>query len=195
MDVASLAPHQTLHTERLRLEQQGPQHFEPVWAGLQNAESIRLTGTHRTFTQDFVREYLDRISTAEDRADWAIIRSADERYLGEVVLNDLDEDNESMGFRISLGGSYGQGYGTEATRAVVAYGLDVVGLHRIALEVYAFNPRAKRVYEKCGFRPEGVARDALWWDGEWVDATQMSILATDLRSTPVSPPLPPLQQA
>ncbi|MBA3293041.1 MAG: GNAT family N-acetyltransferase, partial [Geodermatophilaceae bacterium] len=35
---------------------------------------------------------------------------------------------------------------------------------------------AKRVYEKCGFIAEEVARDALHWDGEWVDANLMSIL-------------------
>jgi RimJ/RimL family protein N-acetyltransferase len=55
----------------------------------------------------------------------------------------------------------------------------VVGLHRLSLEVYDFNPRARRVYEKCGFRTEGVLRDALRWDGEWINATVMSIVAGD----------------
>lgn len=64
--------------------------------------------------------------------------------LGEVTLIDLDTDNRSMNFRIALteNNVFGRGYGTEATRAVVNYGLDVVGLHRIELQVYAFNLRA-----------------------------------------------------
>ena len=51
-----------------------------------------------------------------------------------------------------------------------------LGLHRIELEVYAFNPRARRVYEKVGFVKEGTLRDALLWDGKWVDAEIMSLL-------------------
>ncbi|WP_197372312.1 GNAT family N-acetyltransferase, partial [Streptomyces clavuligerus] len=50
---------------------------------------------------------------------------------------------------------------------------------RISLEVYAFNPRARRAYEKAGFVAEGVLRDALLWEGERVDATVMSILAPE----------------
>uniref|UniRef100_UPI0028126253 GNAT family N-acetyltransferase n=1 Tax=Arthrobacter sp. TaxID=1667 RepID=UPI0028126253 len=74
-----------------------------------------------------------------------------------------------------------RGYGTEATRAVVAHAFDVMGVHRISLEVYAFNPRAQRVYEKCGFRVEGRLRDALLWNGEWIDAVVMGMLSTDPR--------------
>ena len=64
---------------------------------------------------------------------------------------------------------------------MIDYGLDVVGLHRISLGVYAFNPRALRVYEKCGFVREGVKRDALLWDEQWVDEVVMSVLASDPR--------------
>lgn len=60
---------------------------------------------------------------------------------------------------------------------IVGYGFETLGLDRISLEVYAFNPRARRVYEKVGFVAEGVLRHALRWDGERIDATVMSILA------------------
>jgi DNA ligase D-like protein (predicted polymerase) len=41
------------------------------------------------------------------------------------------------------------------------------------------NPRAQRVYEKCGFVREGVLRDAVHRDGGWHDSIVMSVLATD----------------
>ena len=72
-----------------------------------------------------------------------------------------------------------RGLGSEATGLIVRYGLTALGLHRIELTVYAFNPRAQRVYEKAGFLVEGTARDALRFDGAWVDAVYMSILSTD----------------
>ncbi|MBA3249022.1 MAG: GNAT family N-acetyltransferase [Geodermatophilaceae bacterium] len=181
LDRAALCDQGTLHTARLRLEPLGDKHFSGVWASLADGESRRLTGTHAEFTEDAVRRHLARVARNEDRADWAILDATDGRYLGEVVLNNLDADNVSMNFRIALSGGYGRGVGTEATRAVVAHGFDVIGLHRISLGVYAFNPRAIRVYEKCGFRREGVARDALHWDGAWHGQITMAILTTDPR--------------
>ena len=100
--------------------------------------------------------------------------------LGEVVLNDWDEDNQSSGFRTLIGqAGRGRGLGTEATRLTVQYGLQQLGLHRITLQVYAFNPRARHVYEKVGFRHEGTGRDALRFDDEWIDVHYMAALATD----------------
>jgi RimJ/RimL family protein N-acetyltransferase len=172
-----------LSTPRLRLEPLGPEHFDGTWAALQDAETMRLTGTHQVFTEEAVRSWLGSLAGRDDRADWAVIRLADGAHIGEVVLNDLDEDNGCAGFRIALGGPawLGQGYGTEATRAVLDHAFGTVGLHRVELEVYAFNPRAQRSYEKCGFVVEGRRRDALRWQGEWVDAITMAVLSTDPR--------------
>ena len=52
----------------------------------------------------------------------------------------------------------------------------MVGLHRVELDVYAFNERARRAYERCGFVVEGRLRDALRWDGEWHDALVMAVV-------------------
>jgi RimJ/RimL family protein N-acetyltransferase len=172
-----------LSGERVRLEQLGPAVLDAYWAALNDPEGKRLTGTHADFTREQAERWLVTRAEQTDRADWAAISVADGNYLGEAVLNDLDPDNETCGFRIALAGPhvFGRGYGTEITRLVVAYALDTVGLHRLQLEVYAFNPRAQRVYEKAGFRMEGRRRDALLWDGERVDVIDMGILRTDQR--------------
>ena len=44
------------------------------------------------------------------------------------------------------------GYGTEGIRRILEYGFRELGLKRIGLKAFAFNVRAIRVYEKCGFR-------------------------------------------
>ncbi len=177
-----LCPPQTLRTDRLVLEPLGPQHLDGTWRGIQDPEGARLTGTHATFTREAVERWLGRIGSEPDRADWAVVRADTGEHVGEAVLNDLDLANECMNFRIALlPHALSHGYGTEATRAVVDHGLAVLGLHRVELEVYAFNPRAQRVYEKCGFVVEGRRRDALLWDGTWHDAVTMAILATDPR--------------
>jgi hypothetical protein len=96
--------------------------------------------------------------------------------VGEVVLNEWNENNQSCNFRTVLGpAGRNRGLGTEATRLIIGYGFERLGLHRISLEVYSFNPRARRVYEKVGFVAEGMLR----YNGDWVDATVMSILADE----------------
>lgn len=157
-----------------------------MFASLADAESLRLTGTHQTFTLEQVEAHCARVAEADDRADYAITRGDDPDYLGEVVLLDIDWDNRSAGFRIALAGShlFDQGLGTEATRLILGYGFQELGLHRIELEVYDFNPRAAHIYEKVGFVREGVKREALLWEGAYHDAILMSMLAHEARFAP-----------
>jgi RimJ/RimL family protein N-acetyltransferase len=165
-----------LRTERLDLVPLGPEHIEGTWEALQDTEALRLTGTRATFAREGVQSWLSSLSEHHDRADWAVIRREDSLHIGEAVLNDYSPEDESVAFRIALSLRFaGLGYGTEATRAVVDHALSL-GLHRVELEVYAFNPRAIRAYEKAGFTVEGRRRDALRWDGEWVDAIIMSVV-------------------
>jgi RimJ/RimL family protein N-acetyltransferase len=155
---------------------------DAMLASFGDAESNRLTGTHETFPDDQIRQWYATRNDQTERLDLAVEDVATGECVGEAVLNDWNADNRSCGFRILLtAAGRGRGLGTEATRLITYYGLDELGLHRIELEVYAFNPRARRAYEKAGFVAEGVRRDALLWDGEWVDAVVMSMLETDPR--------------
>jgi RimJ/RimL family protein N-acetyltransferase len=127
------------------------------------------------------RELLKLTGSVHDReSDLAVVDRMSGRCVGEVVLNDWDEGNRSCNFRTFLAAAgQDRGLGTEALRLIVGYGFEQLGIHRISLEVYAFNPRARRVYEKAGFVAEGVLRQSLRYGGEWIDATVMSILAQE----------------
>src|SRR5699024_3152966 len=79
----------------------------------------------------------------------------------------------------------GKGYGTAATDLVLEHAFTVVGLHRVALQVFEYNTNARRSYAGSGARGEGRWREFLYWDGAWHDAILMSILAheyAELRS-------------
>lgn len=161
---------------------------------LQDVEAAILTGTVHSsrnttlpWTVADLRETYERWSTADDRLVLAVVDQATNAMVGEVVLKDWNELNRSCGFRAFLGAEgRGRGLGSEATELIVRHGFIELGLHRIALEVYAFNPRARHVYEKVGFRHEGTGRDALWFDEQWIDVHYMSILETDLLAQTIS---------
>ena len=169
----------TLTGERVRLEPLTLAVLTDYLATLDDPEVQRLTGSHEPNDSGRIAQWLATRRDHHDRADWAVIRIGDGAFLGEAVINQLDVANASANYRILLGRPHlDQGYGTETTRLIVAYAFGV-GLHRLSLGVYDFNPRAQRVYEKCGFVLEGRLRDALRWDGEWHDELVMSVLATD----------------
>jgi RimJ/RimL family protein N-acetyltransferase len=111
----------------------------------------------------------------------------------ETLLRDWYRTRNDQAVRILLRPrGRDRGLGSEATRRRVGYGFERLRLHRISLEVYAFNPRARRAYEKAGFRAEGVLRESLRYNGEWIDATVMSILAPEWghQAPAFSPPRP-----
>ena len=169
--------------EHLRLEPLTATVLEHYLVGLHDPEVQHLTGTQATFERSAVEQWLTTRQQHHDRADWAVVRNSDGAFLGEAVLNGLDVQNASVNYRVWLAGpgATGHGHGTEVTRLAITYALDEVGLHRVGLGVYAFNPRACRAYEKCGFRVEGRRRDALRRDGTWHDEIVMSVLSTDVR--------------
>jgi RimJ/RimL family protein N-acetyltransferase len=104
-----------------------------------------------------------------------------DRLVGTCALSQLDADNGSALYHITIGESdtWGRGYGTEATELMLRHAFEGLGLHRVALSVFAFNERAIRSYRKVGFVVEGRAREAIWREGRWWDEISMSILADD----------------
>lgn len=152
-------------------------------ADLEDEEAMRLTGTHAEFTQDEIEDWTASRAEADDRLDLAVTDRSTGQWLGEVVISNWDEDNRSCSFRVALSaGARDRGIGTESTRLIVDYVFDRITsppVNRIELEVFAFNPRAIAAYERAGFQREGVRRDALLWDGTYVDALVMSIIRSD----------------
>ncbi len=61
------------------------------------------------------------------------------------------------------------------------FAFEELKLHRLELDVYSFNPRAERVYQKAGFRREGVLRDAVLDGQQYADDILMSILEEEWR--------------
>jgi len=172
-----------LHGSTVRLEPLTVAVLEDYLHGLHDPEVQRLTGTHAVFEPDGIEEWLRTRVDHHDRADWAVVRSQDGAFLGEAVINDFDPANGSANYRVWLAGpqSLGHGYGTETTDLIIRYAFDQVRLHRLALQVHEHNPRARRVYEKCGFTVEGRLREALLWQGRRYDSLLMSMLGTDPR--------------
>ncbi|TCM44288.1 GNAT family N-acetyltransferase [Kribbella sp. VKM Ac-2568] len=154
--------------------------YDALMAAMLDPDVTRFTGSRGEITEPEYREWLRTRKDQIDRLDLAIVDKATGETVGEAVLNEWSKDDESCSFRILIGpAGQGRGLGSEATRLIVGYGIEELGLHRIELGVFSFNPRARRAYEKAGFVVEGVRREALLWEGERYDDIVMAVLAPD----------------
>ncbi|WP_329338997.1 GNAT family N-acetyltransferase [Streptomyces sp. NBC_00663] len=145
---------------------------------IRDPEVLRFTGgPDSEFTLERLRSWYGSRSAQPDRLDLAVTDRATSELVGEVVLYEWDAQARGCTFRTLLGPrGRDRGLGTEATRLIVGYGFEELGLHRVQLEVYGHNARALRAYEKAGFVREGVRREADLRDGRWVDWVLMAVL-------------------
>jgi RimJ/RimL family protein N-acetyltransferase len=133
-------------------------------------------------TEEIERFFTARVVGPEALAMAVHLRATD-RLIGTCAFSQLDADNGSALYHITIGESdaWGKGYGTEATQLMLDHAFGTMGLHRIALFVFEFNERAVRAYKRCGFVIEGRARESIWRDGRWWDELAMSVLESDWR--------------
>lgn len=146
-------------------------------------EVARFTGCKESFTEEEVVGFFLKSLEDGDRYTFLII-SPDGRIIGESVINEIDRDLRSANFRIAIFHSKdcGRGIGLWATETTRDFAFREIGLHRLELDVFSFNPRAKRTYEKAGFKIEGVLKDAVS-DGEgYADDILMAILEDEWKA-------------
>jgi RimJ/RimL family protein N-acetyltransferase len=100
------------------------------------------------------------------------------RLLGTCQLHSIHPVHRSAELQIRIGtpAARGRGVGTAATTRLLEIGFHEVDLHRVYLHVFATNEPARKLYERVGFRVEGVQREAARVEGEWVDVVVMGML-------------------
>ncbi len=129
-----------------------------------------------SFTLEGEREWLARVSAPDSGTrNWAI--EIKNRHIGNCGLH-LKASQPTAGLGIIIGDktAWGKGYGTAAVREVLRKGFEEMDLRRIFLETFSANTRAIRCYERCGFRHEGLLRQAYLKRGRWHDIVRMAIL-------------------
>lgn len=106
--------------------------------------------------------------------------------IGSVGVRVTRESERQGSFGCELDAHYwGDGYAYEASRALIGYGFEELGLHRICAEVIEENAAAVGLAERLGMRREGTLRENRWFRGRWWNTAILSVLESEhLRSRP-----------
>jgi len=169
-----------LHGDRVTLRALEAHDAPTMWRWYQDHEFSVLDGniypSSLASIEAFVRT-LSASSFADVSFGVTIREGGDDKLIGIVRLKRGDPEDRKADFGIAIERAYwDQGYGTDATRTILRFAFDEMGLHRVSLGVIEHNARARRCYEKCGFREEVRERQARFSNGQWCDHIIMGIL-------------------
>ena len=162
----------------------------PTATNLINTKEVRqgiLAGAAVPFSLEEQTSWFEKqaIRKPNEGGSFAIIRKEDNALIGGCACREVDWRNSSCSVAIWLGENYcGQGYGSEALTQLVGFIFAELGLRRVWLNVFAFNGRAIRSYQKVGFIEEARLRDRIFRFGRFHDEIIMGILRHEWDKTP-----------
>ncbi|KIY65699.1 acyl-CoA N-acyltransferase [Cylindrobasidium torrendii FP15055 ss-10] len=127
----------------------------------------------------FGKQWVQELITNKDTMVF-IFRLRPDDVVGILDVNVLSAKNRNATFGIMISPKHwSKGYGTEVLTWLINYVFVELGLHWLALDVFASNTRAIRLYQRLGFMEEGREREAYWNSGKWEDVVKMSMLESD----------------
>ncbi len=145
-----------------------------------DTEHMRLLDTdpHRLMTAKQIKAAIEKEETESQEIQFAIRTLVEDRLIGFVALGGIiwPHGDSFVGIGIGDRTYWGKGYGTDAMRVLLRYAFTELNLHRLSLNVFSYNRRAIRSYEKVGFVVEGRQRQPLRRDGQYHDLIFMGVL-------------------
>ena len=177
--MTELRPVRGLRGERVYLRPLEPDDAELVHRWYEDTRVQTLMGDPPLSLAARRRRYEDAVTgDGPNVFRFVICRLDDDAPIGRTDLFDIDRDNGSLAFGITIGDPslWGQGFGTDAVNALVDFAFGQLRMERVWLDTDHVNTRAQGAYKKAGFSVEGRLRHAWFQDGRWSDDIRMSLL-------------------
>jgi len=175
-------PHPILMTPRLRLRQFRDDDVDVMHACFTNVGSMRFWNTplhtKRIETDRAVPRFID--CTPSYHWFWAVADQATDHCLGLVNYHDGHIRDQ----RVAIGSIIDpphrrRGIATEAVSAMLRFGFQELGLHRLQAFIHPHNTPSRVLIEKLRFRCEALLRENLRVGDEWRDDVLYALLSTD----------------
>jgi RimJ/RimL family protein N-acetyltransferase len=177
-----------VRTDRLALRLASTADVEATWAYRRLPEVNHwLSADSLTFDQ-YRERFEERLAQGR-----SLVAERDGVVIGDLMVKVEDAwaqaevKDRARGVQAELGwvldpAHQGQGYATEAVRALLDLCFTTLGLRRVTAGCYAGNERSWRLMERVGMRREThTVKEALHRSGEWVDGLAYELLAEEWR--------------
>ena len=126
----------------------------------------------------FVRSFARR----QDRRQFelAVVLKSENRLIGGcgIRLRNPEQREGDIGYVFNRR-YWGEGYATEAAKAIIQFGFSKLKMHRIWATCDPPNKASARVLEKAGMKREGLLRKNVFQKGAWRDSYLYAVLESD----------------
>lgn len=167
--------------ERVRLTSLYPSDAQAMARWYEDGEFARLFDASPAFpkSESSLNRWMDNIERDRDTYSLAIRMLYSDDLIGYVQIDGIQWTHGTGWLAIGIGNAShrSKGYGTEALRLTLRFAFHELNLHRLQLSVFSYNQSAQRLYEKLGFKREGVFRECLMRDGQRHDMIFYGLLA------------------
>jgi ribosomal-protein-alanine N-acetyltransferase len=173
-----------LQTERLTLRLHAPSDI-PALMPLIGAREVAATTLRiphpytESDAQDFMAGTQEELLNGSGLRLGVVLRESDTLCGGVGLRIEAEHRRAEIGYWIGVP-YWGKGYATEAARAMVKYGFETLGMHRIFASHFVGNSASAGVLKKIGMCHEGRQRAHILKWGEFLDIEMYGMLASDV---------------
>jgi [ribosomal protein S5]-alanine N-acetyltransferase len=163
----------TLKTDRLLLRKLSIADAADMFEYASDSEVTKYTSwaTHQAIadSQEFLESVIAKYETGQPM-DWGIEHKRDRKLIGTCGFASWNCTHARAEIGYVLSRQYwGQGYMTEAVKAVICFGFHVMMLNRIQATCMVENPASARVMQKAGMEYEGTLREYAFFKDQYCD--------------------------
>jgi len=172
-----------LTTERLRLRALRPSDAPAIFTIFSDAAVTQYWGHGQMQAMEEAETFIADTQAGfrtRELLEWGITRTGVDEVIGTAAFAGWDREHRraEIGFALRRD-RWGQGLMTEVLPALLRFGFEVLGLHRIEADVDPRNAASIRLLERFGFKREGCLRERYLNDGDAQDALFYGLLRTE----------------
>jgi RimJ/RimL family protein N-acetyltransferase len=158
-------------------------HCHQLWDTYEPAEPLPTEPLNPGMSSEGADRWFEEMQARQGREQLYLgIFTLEGGLLGDIQLADINwrDRSASLGVGISRPEDRGRGYASDAVRVILRFAFEHLDLARVEARTAAYNLAAQRLLEACGFRREGIRRQAVFRGGQRWDEITYGLLATEI---------------
>jgi len=160
---------------------------ETLFKWINNKKLVNFNSHYQPISRKSHDQWFSNIQNREDFIIFSIVlllNKSEETLIGTTSLRNIDLINRKAEFQIRIGdcSELNKGWGSKTIIEILKFAFLNLNLNRVYLDVFETNVRAKKAYEKCGFKLEGIKKKDAFIEGKYVNVFIMAILKENFKT-------------
>ncbi len=173
-------PFPTLTTQRLVLRAFSKDDINEMFRMRTDEAIMKYIDRPRPKSVEDTIPFLEKIRANVENNEgiaWAMTLKDDPTLIGHMSFHVIMKDHyrAEVGYMMDTQ-HQGKGLVSEALKAALQYGFNVMGLHSVEAHVVPENTASRKLLERNGFKQEAYFKENFYWEGTFRDTVIYSLL-------------------